>query len=88
MLSRSVVPDAVTPMDCRPPGSSDSGIFQARITEWVVLPSLGDVPDPGIEPESPELAGRFFTTEPPGKPKEQGPQLFSHLFLALRQGTQ
>ena len=31
----------------------------------------GDLPDPGIEPESPAfpvLAGGFFTTEPPGKP--------------------
>ena len=27
-----------------------------------------DLPDPGIEPRSPVLAGRFFTTEPPGKP--------------------
>ena len=27
----------------------------------------GDLPDPGIEPQSPALAGRFFTTEPPGK---------------------
>ena len=25
-------------------------------------------PGPGIEPVSPALAGRFFTTEPPGKP--------------------
>ena len=24
--------------------------------------------DPGIKPKSPALAGRFFTTEPPGKP--------------------
>ena len=32
----------------------------------------GDLPSPGIEPlspVSPALAGRFFTTEPPGKPK-------------------
>ena len=31
----------------------------------------GDLPDPGIKPESlvsPALAGRFFTTEPLGKP--------------------
>ena len=28
----------------------------------------GDLPDSGIEPESPALAGGFFTTEPPGKP--------------------
>ena len=29
--------------------------------------SPGDLPDPGIKPASPALAGRFFTTEPPGK---------------------
>ena len=31
----------------------------------------GNLPDPGIEPTSPvssAVAGRFFTTEPPGKP--------------------
>ena len=33
------------------------------------FPSPGDLPDPGIEPMSPALAGGFFTTEPPGKPK-------------------
>ena len=27
----------------------------------------GNLPDPGIEPASPALAGWFFTTEPPGK---------------------
>ena len=32
------------------------------------FPSPGDLPDPGIEPESPALAGRFFTTESSGKP--------------------
>ena len=33
------------------------------------FPSPGDLPDPGIEPVSPALAGRFFTTALPGKPK-------------------
>ena len=33
----------------------------------VPFPSPGDRPDPEIEPVSPALAGRFFTTEPPGK---------------------
>ena len=40
-------------------------ILQARILEWVAIPSPGDLPDPGIEPESlmsPALAGRVFTT--------------------------
>ena len=35
------------------------------------FPSLGDLPDPGIEPRSPmcpALAGGFFITEPPKKP--------------------
>jgi len=54
-------------MDCSPSGSSVHGILQARILEWVAMPSPpGDLPDPGIEhvsPVSPELAGGFFTTE-------------------------
>ena len=29
------------------------------------LPSPWDLPDPGIEPMSPALAGGFFTLEPP-----------------------
>ena len=32
------------------------------------FPSPGDLPDPGIKPMFPELAGEFFTAEPPGKP--------------------
>ena len=35
------------------------------------FPPPGDIPNPGFKPtspESPELAGRFFTTEPLGKP--------------------
>ena len=32
------------------------------------FPPPGDLPDPGIEPTSLALAGRFFTTQPPGKP--------------------
>ena len=41
-----------------------------REENWSGLPfpSLGDLPDPGIELMSPALAGGFFTTEPPGKP--------------------
>ena len=32
------------------------------------FPSSGDPPNPGIEPLSPALGGRFFTAEPPRKP--------------------
>ena len=51
------------PMDYSPPGSSVHGISQAKM-EWVAR----DLPDLGIEPTYPALTGRFFTTEPPGKP--------------------
>ena len=29
---------------------------------------MWDLPGPGLKPVSPELAGRFLTTAPPGKP--------------------
>jgi len=58
------------PMDCSLPGSSVHGNFQARILEWVAISYSRDLPDPGIEAMSPLLAGKFFTTELPGKPPE------------------
>ena len=33
------------------------------------FPPAGDFPNPRIEPVFPALAGGFFTTEPPGKPR-------------------
>ena len=59
----------VTPIDCSLPGSSVQGISQARKLKlkWVAISSFWDLPDPGMETTSPVLAGRFFTTEPPGK---------------------
>ena len=33
------------------------------------FPPPGDLPDLGIEPTSPALAGGFLTTEPSGKPE-------------------
>ena len=44
---------------------------------WSGLPfsSPGSLPDPGIEPVSPALANRFFTTEPPGKPQWDSTQV-------------
>ena len=40
---------------------------------WSVLPfpTPGNLPDPGIKPPSPALAGGFFTAEPPTKPLNQ-----------------
>ena len=43
---------SLDPMDCSLPGSSVHGILQARILEWVAMPSSRSLPDPGIEPRS------------------------------------
>ena len=51
-------------MDCSPPCFSIHGIFLLRILEWVAIPTLGDLPNPGSKPASPMspvLAGGFFT---------------------------
>ena len=48
----------------------------------LLFPLPGDLPDPGIEPASPELAGGFFSTETPGKPN-----LFDKPLLSLKEVT-
>ena len=58
-------PTLCDPMDYISPGSSVCGILQARILEWVAMPSSRESPDPGMVSC---LADGFFTTEPLGKP--------------------
>ena len=56
-------PAFCNPMDCSPPGFSVHGILQARILEWVAMPSPADLPNPGVKTVSlmsPALASRFF----------------------------
>ena len=45
----------------------------SRQEYWSALPSptVGDLPDPAIEPVSLTLPGRFFITVPPGKPQSR-----------------
>ena len=59
------------PMDCSPPGSSVHGILHARTRVGCHF-LQEDLLDPWIKTMSsaiPALAGGFFTTETPGKPK-------------------
>ena len=56
------------PMDCSPPGFSVHGISLQEYWSGLPFPSPGDIPDPGIKPRSPALAGSFSTAEPPEKP--------------------
>ena len=54
------------PMDCSLPGSSVNGILQARILEWVAMPSSrGSSPAQGLDPPaSPAFWADYLPTEP------------------------
>ena len=56
------------PMDYSPPSSPVHGISQARTLEWVAISFSRGSSQPRIKPQTPTLASRFFTTEPPGIP--------------------
>ena len=78
----TVMPTLCNPMDYSLPGSSVHGILQARILECVAISFSRDLTNPGMDPmspASPALAGRSFTTEPPGKLHYHDPN--STLFL-------
>ena len=49
--------------------------LNSRRAQALLLQGMWNLPGSGIEPVFPALAGRFFTTEPPGKP--------SHLFYPV-----
>ena len=63
-VSRSVVSDL---MDCTLPGSSAYLISQTRILEWVAIPFSRGSSCPRDQTWVSWMAGRFFTTELPGK---------------------
>ena len=66
-------PTLCDPMDGSPPGSSVCGILPGKNTGAGCHFLLQGIFPPRIKPVSlvsPALAGRFFTTEPPGKPGE------------------
>ena len=54
-------------MDCSPPGSSVLGISQARVLDWVAMPSFRGLPNPGMERTSLTQAGSSPLV-PPGEP--------------------
>ena len=62
--SLQTCPTLCDPMDCSPPGSSVHGILQARILEWVAVPSSWGSSQPRVRTRSlrsPALAAEFFT---------------------------
>ena len=65
-------PTLTTPwtVACQAPLSM--GFTRQEYWNGLPFPSPADLPDPGIKPASPALAGRFFTREPPGKSLKMG----------------
>ena len=57
------------PMDYSPPGYSVPEISQASLLECVVIPFSRWSSRPRDQTHVSCIAGRFFTTEPPGKPE-------------------
>ena len=70
------------PMDCSPPGSSVYGILQARILEWVAIPSRGDLSQPGTESGLLHCS-RFFTVWATRKAPNKNKYICVHFFFHL-----
>ena len=71
-FSRQVVFNCfATPQTVAGQGPLPLGFPRQEYWSGLPFPSPEALPDPGIEPVSPSLAGRLLTTEPPGKPPGQ-----------------
>ena len=68
MCSLNGIQPFVTPwtVACQVPPST--GFSRQEYWSGLPFPTSVDLPEPGIKPTSPALAGGFFTTELPGKP--------------------
>ena len=74
-------PTLSDPMDCSLPGSSVHGIFQARVLEWVAMPSSRGSSRPRDQTHvscSAYIADGSFTAEPPGKTTDGLKQIDSY----------
>ena len=56
-------------MGCSPPGSSSVGFSRQECWSGLPFPSPENLPNPGMEPRSPELQADSLPSEPPGKPQ-------------------
>ena len=63
LVTKSLTPWTVT---CQTPLSM--GFSRQEYWCGLLFPPPGDLPNPGIKSVSPVLTGKFFATEPPGKP--------------------
>ena len=78
------------PIDCSPPGSSVHGILQARILEWVAVPSSRGDSRPMVQKCISYdccIAGGFFMAQPPREPKNTGVGRLSLLDPGIEPGS-
>ena len=69
VLSHSVVSDSATPWTVAYQAPLSMGFPRQEYWSGLPFTSPGDLPNPWIKFASPAFAGRFFTTELPGKPR-------------------
>ena len=62
VLSHSACPTLCNPMDCSPPDSSVYGDSQARILEWVVMPSFRGSSEARDRTQVSHIAGGLLTS--------------------------
>ena len=79
VLVVQLCPTLCNSMDCSSPGSSDHGILQARILEWVSIPFSGDLSNTEIIPGSPALQADSLPTEPLGSAEGWWASVLLHL---------
>ena len=68
MLVAQLCPTFCDPTDCSLPAYSVHGIFQARILEWVAIPSPKYLPDIGVNLHLLHGQADSLPSEPLGKP--------------------
>ena len=81
MLNHSVVSTLCNPVDCSLPRSSVHGILQAKILEWVAMPSSRGSSQLRDQTQASHIAGRFFTCN--GLSHMGHPELYIYMFVIL-----
>ena len=69
-VSHSVMSDSATPWTGFRQAPLSMKFPRQEYWNQLPFPPPGDIPNPGIKLASPELSGRFFTTEPSWGPQE------------------
>ena len=86
-LVTQLCPPFVAPWTAARQAPLSKGFSRQEYWSGLPFPPPGDLPNPGIEPVSPALAGRFFITEPAGKPGGGGDKPRAPGILTLLVGT-